>query len=150
MRRHLGVPVWLLLASLALGGCGLGPKSGLGFRLPDGDAQAGQEVFVALECHACHDVYEIDLPPPDRPGPVRLELGGPVTKVQNYGALVSSIINPSHKISQRFPDQVVEKDGQSRMRVYNDTMTVQQLIDLVAFLQPQYDIVLPERSYYYP
>ncbi len=34
------------------------------------------------------------------------------------------------------------------MVVYNETMTVQQLIDLVAFLQQQYKVKLPQYTYY--
>jgi hypothetical protein len=58
------------------------------------------------------------------------------------------VINPSHKISRRFSDQQVSKDGESIMRVYNETMTVQQLIDIVAFLQVQYKVAVPEYTYY--
>ena len=90
----------------------------------------------------------MESPPPAEPGPVLITLGGPVARVKTYGQLVSSVINPSHKISRRFADQQVSKDGESIMRVYNETMTVQQLIDLVAFLQQQYKVKLPQYSYY--
>ena len=33
------------------------------------------------------------------------------------------------------------------MYVYNGYMTVQELIDLVAYLQPQYDVVMPAFKY---
>ena len=45
------------------------------------------------------------------------------------------------------------QNGASRMPVYNELMTVQELIDLVAYLQPQYEvIVVSPNSYqtYYP
>jgi hypothetical protein len=149
--RRFTVPVAVgILGFLLVSGCEMGPKSGIGLSLPDGDAARGRAAFIDLGCHSCHDVNDVDLPAADTLGPVRFELGGPVTKVETYGALVSSIVNPSHDISKRSVEQVVERDGESLMVALNDTMTVQQLIDLVAFLQPQYDIVVPVRPYYYP
>jgi hypothetical protein len=45
----------------------------------------------------------------------------------------------------------VRDDGTSRMPVYNQIMTVQQLIDLTAFLQGTYSVYVPEyRMYAYP
>ena len=41
-------------------------------------------------------------------------------------------------------------DGVSRMRNYNDVMTVDELINLVAFLQAQYELTDYDRTYYYP
>jgi hypothetical protein len=120
----------------------------MGFRLPDGDAETGRELFVELQCNSCHRIADIEMPPPAEVGPVLITLGGPVARVKTYGQLVSSVINPSHKISRRFSDQQVSKDGESIMRVYNETMTVQQLIDIVAFLQVQYKVAVPEYTYY--
>jgi hypothetical protein len=49
--------------------------------------------------------------------------------------LIDSIINPSHKIYPG-PAPELEKSGNlSRMGDFSDTMTVRQLIDVVAFLQ---------------
>jgi hypothetical protein len=47
-----------------------------------------------------------------------------------------------------YPEETVSQDGKSLMLVYNDRMTVQQLIDLVAFLQSKYEVVIPEYTYY--
>jgi hypothetical protein len=33
------------------------------------------------------------------------------------------------------------------MRIYNDTMTVRQLTDLVVFLQPHYKVIAPNYEY---
>jgi hypothetical protein len=41
----------------------------------------------------------------------------------------------------------ISEDGESKMPVYNGVMTVQELIDIVAFLQPQYNVVVPKYSY---
>lgn len=132
----------------ALAACDIGPKSAKGFRLPDGNAAKGQEIFVELECISCHRVSGLELPAPVEPGPVTVILGGETQTIKTYGELVSSIINPSHKLIRGYPEETVSQDGKSLMRVYNDRMTVQQLIDLVAFLQSKYEVVIPEYTYY--
>ena len=64
-----------------------------------------------------------------------IALGGEVTRIQTYGELVTSIINPSHRLAEGYPVDTVSVDGKSRMRNYNDVMTVTELTDLVMFLQ---------------
>ena len=54
--------------------------------------------------------------------------------------LVTSIINPSHKLTPRQPASFTSEDGVSLMRVVNDELTVSELIDLVAYLQPKYKV----------
>jgi L-cysteine S-thiosulfotransferase len=146
----------LLLAVLAcvlLAGCG--GKSGFGFRLPDGDATRGRDAFVALRCNACHHVAGLDLPHQGE-GAADVALGGQTVRVKTYGELVTAIINPSHRIAPGYPEsQVTTTDGRSLMALayLNDVMTVQQLIDLVAFLQSRYEVVPPlvsPYSYTYP
>jgi hypothetical protein len=88
------------------------------------------------------------MPAPQVEGPVMVVLGGGVTRVKSYGELVTSIINPSHRLARRHPAGKISQEGQSLMTPYNDVMTVTQLIDLVAFLQAQYDVV-PRPGYQY-
>jgi hypothetical protein len=90
----------------------------------------------------------LELPAPEEPGPVTVILGGEVQTIKTYGELVSSVINPSHKLIRGYPKDEVSQDGESLMTIYNDRMTVQQLIDLVAFLQSRYEVVIPEYTYY--
>lgn len=123
--------------------CDRGPKSAAGFRLPDGEADKGQALFVEFECTACHTISGLELAAPTEKGPVTVKLGGAVSRVQTYGDLVTSVINPSHRLAPRYPVETVSTDGESLMRNYNDVLTVQQLVDLVAFLQSQYDVVAP-------
>lgn len=140
--------LWL---AAALGGCGFGPKSASGFRLPDGDAALGKQTFVELQCHVCHTVEDVELPAPQETGRVQFTLGGKTSRVKTYGHLVTSIINPSHKLSKDFVRGRINLPDESPMRNYNDVMTVQQLVDLVAFLQSTYKVVEPEyRFYAYP
>ena len=145
MKTVLTMVLCLFVAGLQ--GCDRGPKSAHGFRLPDGDAEKGQEIFTKLQCTACHTVSGADLGEPLAKGPVDVELGGEVTRVQTYGELVTSVINPSHKLAEGYPVEAITKDGESAMMNYNYIMTVQQLVDLVAFLQPHYQVVVPQYDY---
>jgi mono/diheme cytochrome c family protein len=118
-----------------------------GFKLPDGDAEAGREAFLYMQCHQCHSLKGEELPViPDQPPPY-VELGGAVTQVRTYGQLVTSIINPTHKLAIGYAKEVVTEDGMSKMYNYNQFMTVQELTDIVMYLQPHYKVVVPEFRY---
>lgn len=138
----------LLAGMIVLGGCDQHARmSSKGFRLPDGDAQAGRETFIYMQCHQCHSIEGLELPTiPGQDDPY-VELGGQVTKVKTYGELLTAIIYPSHELARGYAEEVVSVDGKSKMHVYNQYMTVQELIDLVMFLQPQYDVIMPEVGY---
>ena len=122
--------------------------SSKGFRLPDGDAQAGREAFLYMQCHQCHTLKGEELPVIPGQDPPYVELGGMVTHVKTYGELITAIINPSHKLASGYATEVVAEDGESRMYYYNDYMTIKELTDIVMFLQPYYDVVVP--NYRYP
>ncbi|NNL55284.1 MAG: c-type cytochrome [Woeseia sp.] len=117
--------------------------------LPEGNAERGQQAFVALECTACHTVSGMELAAPEEFGPVTIALGGRVSKVKSYNELVTSVINPSHRLARNPFRQQIEEDGESIMPVYGDIMTVTQLVDIVTFLQSKYEGI--ERpGYKYP
>ena len=117
-----------------------------GFRLPDGDPQSGREVFLYLQCNQCHTIKNEELPV--IPGTeLYVELGGVVTHIKTYGELVTAIVNPSHKLADGYAEDQVSEDGVSNMYLYNDYMTVQELTDLVRFLQPHYDVAPPRYQY---
>ena len=118
-----------------------------GFSLPEGNALNGKEAFVYMHCHECHSISGEVLPTLDQEEPPFVELGGTVTRVKTYGELVTAIINPSHKLAQGYSLDTISEDGQSRMPVYNSYMTVQELIDIVAYLQPHYDVYVPQFEY---
>ncbi|HLF13057.1 MAG TPA: c-type cytochrome [Gammaproteobacteria bacterium] len=117
---------------------------GPGFHFPDGDVDRGREAFVALRCHACHTINGFD-PPSPIVAARRVRLGGHTARVKTYGDIVTSIVNPSHRIARGYPTEDVSANGESLMsRVYlNEILTVQQLIDLVAFLQTEYELIPP-------
>jgi hypothetical protein len=123
--------------------CDIGPQSGRGLHLPDGDTEKGRRAFVELGCPGCHEVAGVVAAAPEGELPVIVRLGGPVRKVETYGELVTSIVNPSHGLTRLYPAEKVSIAGKSRMKDFNDTMTVAQLIDLVAFLQSQYELIPP-------
>jgi len=140
--RPLGVSFATLLVIVAVG-CA-GQKSGAGFRLPDGDPAAGKVAFEELKCHQCHRVQGVELPAPTVKPPVPVVLGGEIPHVKTDGDIVTSIINPSHRISAAFKsEEVTQPDGTSRMPDLTQTMTVRQLVDVVAFLQTHYTVVRP-------
>ncbi|MGB5628458.1 MAG: hypothetical protein WBM45_14365 [Woeseiaceae bacterium] len=118
-----------------------------GFRLPDGDAVAGRDAFLYMQCHQCHTIDGDQLPLiPGQEMPY-VELGGKVTKVKTYGELITAIINPSHELARGYAEEVVSEYGESNMYIYNDHMTIQELIDIVMYLQPYYDVVVPQGKY---
>ena len=132
----------LMTAALSMAaGCATSPKSGKGFTLPQGNAQAGKEIFIDKQCNACHKVSGIDQVAGDDGKPqMSITLGGETTRIQTYGELVTSIINPSHRLAKGYPLHEISEDGQSKMRNYNDVMTVTELTDLVMFLQSKYKL----------
>ena len=133
-----------LLGSLLIISCDNGPKGAYGFTLPDGDAEVGQQYFVKFKCIDCHTVSGLGnelLIPEDNKPLMNVKLGGKSTRIVTYGELVTSIINPSHKISNRYSIAPMSKDGESMMRNYNDIMTVDELIDIVAFVQGHYKLM---------
>lgn len=146
MKRNTALAL-LPVIMLALAGCdGEREMSERGFRLPDGNAVAGRDTFLYMHCNQCHTVRGEELPTIPGFEPF-VELGGPVTYVKTYGELVTAIINPSHELAKGYPEDVVSVDGRSKMYNYNGLMTVQELTDIVMYLQPFYDVVPPEFHY---
>lgn len=141
----IAASITLLLSMLI--GCTPGAKSEYGFRLPDGDAAKGRETFAYMQCNQCHTVVGESFEAIPLADPPYVELGGKVSRVKTYGELVTAIINPSHKLAAGYAAEVVSEDGESNMYIYNGYMTVQELIDLVAFLQPHYEVLPPDYHY---
>ena len=136
------------LVVAGIGACGQDPQSGAGFTLPEGDAEKGKAHYVALGCNACHqhsEVPQLDSPLAEQ---VSVKLGGETARVRTYGELVTSVINPSHRIARKTAG-TVDASGESKMVAFNDVMTVTQMIDLVAFLQQSYSLS-PYRHTVYP
>lgn len=148
MTKHSTAFALIIILGLAVSGCQPDVTSASGFRLPEGDAAAGRDAFLYMQCNQCHSVVNEDLPQVPGFDAPYVELGGAVTRVKTYGELVTAIINPSHKLADGYPADLVSENGKSKMYVYNEYMTVQELTDLVMFLQPHYKVKPPE--YHYP
>jgi mono/diheme cytochrome c family protein len=110
-----------------------GVPTGWRFLVPPGDVTQGRKVFVALECFACHAVQGEDFPQasktrPDS-GPVLTGMGS--HHPPEYFA--ESIVNPNRVVvlGPGFTGQ----DGLSKMPDYSDSLTIKQLVDLVAYLK---------------
>jgi len=144
MFKKLG---YLGLASVALLMQGCNPES-RGFNLPKGDVEQGRATFVLMQCNDCHAVKGVPFNGDDSETAIRVNLGGKTTQIKTYGDLVTSIIHPSHKLSRRYNPETMTETGESTMRNYNDVMSVQELIDLVEFLQSKYEIWVPDYDTY--
>lgn len=146
--RMIGWCTICIAAMIVFTGCPTSEKSSIGFRLPEGDIERGKTAFIGLGCIQCHLVDGEDaMPEPVKPREVYVVLGGEVKHIKTYGQLVTSIINPSHVIDRQYRDKYVDGDGKSIMPDFSEVMTVRQMIDLVEFLQAQYEVVIPEFAY---
>lgn len=129
----LALPVAALLA-----GCG---GADTGFTLPAGEADKGRVAFVDLGCQSCHTMSGVEgLSDPGIEREMSIELGGVRDRVMTYDELVTSVINPSHKLSRISSSPVTDESGESRMPSFNDVMTVTELVNIVTFLEEQYEL----------
>lgn len=144
--RNSSTTLVIAAAAAVIAGCYSDPMSQRGFSLPEGDPVQGREAFLYMQCHQCHTIANETLPPLPIGDPY-VELGGEVSRVKSYGELVTSIINPSHDLAEGYAATLVAEDGESKMYNYNGYMTVQELIDIVAFLQPHYQVTVPQTDY---
>jgi hypothetical protein len=140
----------LTILSLSLISCNPGPDSPRGFSLPEGDVNKGEAVFTKYQCLACHTLSGFEDDSIIREFEQPIKLGGSTSIVKTYAKLVTSVINPSHELAPRAIslESVSNTDGTSKMRMFNDVMTVTELIDLVAFLQPQYELKPIQYTHY--
>jgi hypothetical protein len=94
-------------------------------------------------------VEGLELPSLDVGEPI-VTLGGQTARVRTYDELVTSIINPSHRIAEGYPLEDVASAGESLMvfAYLNEVMTVQQLVDLVTFLYTTYEVEPPDSDPY--
>jgi hypothetical protein len=132
--------ITLTLVSAPLGCRPAGQDRAAEFVWPEGDADAGKQDFLDLKCHACHEVDGLDdVPRPVADPQVDVKLGGLAVREPTDGELVTSMVNPSHRLIPGGDEaRITTESGESRMANLREVMTVQQLIDLVAFLHDRY------------
>ncbi|WDE01309.1 c-type cytochrome [Thalassomonas actiniarum] len=139
----------LLLISLAvLTACDLGPGAPRGFSLPEGNIEAGKTAFLKYQCLSCHQLEGISQQGITNNPELNVKLGGKSPQVKTYAELVTAVINPSHKFAKSYPLSAIQHEGKSKMKVFNEVMTVQELIDLVWFLQPHYELIPYQHTSY--
>ena len=140
MKARIGI-VFATALVLFVVGCDYSVKSTQRLRLPQGNAENGKTAFVALKCTECHTVAGVELPKPTAPAETIVALGGDVERVRTIGDLLTSIIHPNYAISEKMKRPAGGERVKSPMRDVNDVMTVTQMVDLVAFLQPRYTYI---------
>ena len=132
----------LLLAGL-VSACTYYPT--FGFPVEEGNIEDGQQAFIDLQCTRCHTVAGVDLPRPAGSAPPMLELGGETSYLRAYSELVTSIINPDHRIADEYRERMERRAllplDSPMPAEYIDIMTVRQLIDIVAFLDSRYVLI---------
>ncbi|MBI3007757.1 MAG: c-type cytochrome [candidate division NC10 bacterium] len=113
------------------GGDAHGTPEGWTFRLPEGDPKAGRRAFVDFECYKCHPVAGENFPRSEGTGDVGPDLSrmGPLHPAEYFA---EAILNPNAVLTEG--PGFLGPDGKSRMPSYTESMTLQQLIDLVAYL----------------
>ena len=102
--------------------------------LPDGEAASGRTVFLRMQCHTCH---EVKLPRESLAKP-----GGNIgPNLTGYSALskeyLAESIIKAHTVVAAPGYEV--KEGKAAMGNYNHFLTIQELVDLVAFLRKGID-----------
>lgn len=98
------------------------------FTFPEGQASAGRTVFLDMQCYSCHNITGEKLP--FRAKAIGPDLTGYSDLSKEY--LAESIIKAHTVVAA--PGYTV-KEGRAVMGVYNHFLTVQELIDLVAYLK---------------
>lgn len=109
-----------------------GTPKGWRFTWPKGDPAKGRAVFQKLECYSCHEVRGERFPAPsdrEQLGP-ELSTMGPLHPPEFFA---EAIINPSAVIERG--RGYAAADGSSKMPTYGDVLTLQEAIDLVAYLR---------------
>ena len=146
--RYLLFSVFLMLV-----GCATHPDYASQFRFPInwGNIDNGRAAFIELQCHQCHTVSGVDLPAYAGESPLKLELGGEIQYAKTYADLVTSIINPNHVVSEKFLEIFPASErGQVRtIMPFRKNMTVEQLIDVVTFLNSRYVLMEGYDEVYY-
>jgi hypothetical protein len=120
-----------------------------GFIMPPGDAVRGQQVFIDYKCYSCHTIPGIELPQPGFEPPFVLTIGARLHRVKTTGELLTAVVYPDHVVSPKYVSalKMAGKEADlTTMPEFGGSMSVTELIDLVAFLDQQYTRLMP--AYY--
>ncbi|NUO82932.1 c-type cytochrome [candidate division KSB1 bacterium] len=112
--------------------------SGWAFTLPEGDARAGHETFMRMQCYTCHTIDLVGNGLPPESGGIGPKLTFEYAQLPNE-YLAESIIKAHSEVAA--PDYQ-RKEGIGGMGNYNDFLTVKELTDLVAFLKARQELAV--------
>jgi hypothetical protein len=141
-KQHPAMWVALAVGAILLSGPGVAlaqePKvpEGWRFELPAGNAEAGERAFSKMQCYSCHKVPGKQFADPSqKPGDIGPDLTAAYAKLpREY--LAESIINADRVHAHgTFKLQYRSSDGTTRMGDYSESMSVRELLDIVAFLK---------------
>jgi Cu/Ag efflux protein CusF len=97
------------------------------FTLPKGDVAKGREVFAKYECYYCHEVRGEDFVFAGIDYGPELSQMGPLHPLEYFA---ESIMNPNVVASAQYRGP----NGKSTMPSFSEKMTVQELVDVSAYL----------------
>jgi mono/diheme cytochrome c family protein len=106
-----------------------GTPPGWKFTLPRGDAAKGRAAFEKFECFKCHEVKGESFPAPTDRSNAGPELAH-MSAHHPAEFFAESIVNPGAAVDRGY----AAADGSSKMPSFNDSMTVQEMVDLVTYL----------------
>lgn len=110
-----------------------GVPKGWNFAIPHGDPRSGRELFVKFECYKCHAVKGETFPAfsrsPDDVGPDLTGMGD----LHPAEFFAQAILDPNAVILDE--PGYTGHDGRSKMPDFTDSMTVRELINVVAYMK---------------
>lgn len=132
----LGIGATLLISLEAPRAQAPAVPEGWRFELPVGNAEAGERAFAKMQCYACHTVPGKQfVDPSQKPGDIGPDLTAAYAALpREY--LAESIINAERVHAHgAFKLQYRSANGTTRMGDYSESITVRELLDIVAFLK---------------
>lgn len=146
MRLILLIPLFALTSGLAV--VSAEEPVAKGFRFAGGEAEAGRDAFIKLNCIQCHSVAKTEFPALKATRRLEMKLASKGRFVKKYEDLITAITNPKHVLNERFRELLakneVEGSIEPLMPDLTKDMSVRQLMDIVAFLDQAYSKSLPD------
>lgn len=109
-----------------------GTPTGWRFSWPAGDVERGRSIFAKYECFSCHEVRGERFPVPGDASSVGPQLSS-MGSAHEVLYFVEAIVNPNAVVERGKGYDAA--DGSSKMPSFNDTLTVQELVDLATYLK---------------
>lgn len=134
--------VLLISSGIAATFAGEVDATGKGFRFPGGDAEAGREAFIKLNCVQCHLVQNVKFPEVTTKRRIEVTLAAKLHFVKKYENIVTAITNPRHVVAEQYKALLTKPEQvggiEPIMPDFTKSMKVRQLMDITAFLDEVY------------